>query len=240
MRWGGIIGSAIAGGVAGAGQAVSAIGAQTIKENDEKVRMTWQEARVKRMKEMDFANQEQRDTRLGDRQEASDTRKGEREDKRWAEQSAREEKRWEEQGIRESERERLRNEREDAREAARDKRYEDSASGKNKRIAVVDSEGAPRSVTQDELNSAPAGKYKLVNTANQDSRLESQEEKSFAGRIQQKEKQLKDLFGTDRVKANGQLDAMKEEYQSRFGKSYGGNSPSAANTPWGRRQAAAK
>lgn len=232
MKWGGIVGSALAGGLAGAGQAVSAIGAQQIKSDEEKATRTWQEARDMRMKELDFGNQEQRDERLAGRQEAGDARKAEREDKRWAEQSAREEKRWEEQGIRESERERLRNEREAAREAARDKRYEESASGKNRRISVVDSEGAPRSVTQEELNAAPAGKYKLVSTDSQDRKLDSQEAQKFADRIERKEKQITNLPKRDQDSERRVVDAMRAEYQERFGKPYAGAPSNAPAGPW--------
>ena len=106
----------------------------------------------------------------------------------------------------------------------------------NKRIAVIDSEGAPRSVTQDELNKAPAGKYKLVSADNQERKQDAADEKNFAQRIQQKEKQAGSLFGKEKTQAQSEIAAMKQEYESRFGKSYGGATTAPANDPLGIRK----
>ena len=57
-NWGGIIGSALAGGIAGAGQGLAYVGQQQMKQDEEQKRMSWQEARDIRLKELDLKNSE--------------------------------------------------------------------------------------------------------------------------------------------------------------------------------------
>jgi len=53
MNWGGIVGSAIAGGFAGAGAGLAQVGKDQTKLNEDQARMSWQEAKEMRLKELD-------------------------------------------------------------------------------------------------------------------------------------------------------------------------------------------
>lgn len=74
MGWGGIIGSALAGGLAGAGNAVANIGATQQKANERQQEMDWQEAKDRRMKQLEVSIYEQKrdsDTRAAAAQGAA-------------------------------------------------------------------------------------------------------------------------------------------------------------------------
>lgn len=58
--WGGIIGSALAGGLAGAGNAVANIGANQMKADERQKEMDWQEAKERRMKQLEVTIYEQK------------------------------------------------------------------------------------------------------------------------------------------------------------------------------------